>query len=180
MNILNQIRQYDFNIYHYFYDLNNSSALIHYSAYFFARYGIVFFLLSFIYLTWKKKIRAFLCILLAMGVAGLVDFIVFVFWQRPRPFVTHGMVVNADFYGLDTNLSSFPSSHTYIAFAIAISIFLYGHRKLGSILFLLASAVAIGRMCVGLHYPSDIIGGAILGTLSGVMVYYMVRNWEKR
>jgi undecaprenyl-diphosphatase len=147
--------------------------------YFFGRYGIVLFFLSFIYLILKKKIRAFLCILLAMGVAGTVDFLIFMFWQRPRPFITHSDMVS-NIYSTSASLSSFPSSHTYIAFAIATSIFLYGHKRLGSILFVLAILVAVGRIGLGLHYPSDVIGGILLGILSGVAVFFMVKNWERR
>ena len=179
MNLLETIRQYDFQIYYCLYEAGAHSVFWHNFFYFFGRYGIVLFLLSFIYLILRKKIRAFLCILLAMGIAGAVDFLVFVFWQRPQPFIAHATLV-PNLYGFNANASSFPSSHTYIAFAIAVSIFLYGHRRLGSILFLLAVLVSIGRIGIGLHYPSDVLGGVILGILSGVTVYLLVRNWEKR
>lgn len=180
MDIADIIRQYDFGFYYYLYRLGEDSAFLNNLFYFFARYGIVFFFFSFIYLTLKKKIRAFLCILLAMGVAGLADFLVFIFWRRPLPFITHANVVNADVYGMYSDISSFPSSHTYIAFAIAISIFLYGHKRLGAVLFLLAMLVALGRIGVGLHYPSDVIAGALLGVISGVEVYLLVRKWEEK
>lgn len=179
MNIFNLIRHYDFNIYFRLYELSMSSNRWHDFFYFFGRYGIVFFFLSFIYLILKKKIRAFLCILLAMGVAGVVDLLIYMFWQRPRPFISHADMVS-NIYGTSATLGSFPSSHTYIAFAIATSIFLYGHKRLGSLLFVLAFLVAFGRIGLGLHYPSDVIAGIFLGILSGVAVYFMVKGWEKR
>lgn len=179
MNILDVIRRYDFKIYFRIYELSMSSDRWHVFFYFFGRYGIVFFFLSFIYLILRKKIRAFFCIFLAMGVASIVDFLIYMFWQRPRPFISHADIVS-NLYGTSATLGSFPSSHTYIAFAIATSIFLYGHKRLGSLLFVLAILVAIGRVGLGLHYPSDIVGGIFLGILSGVAVYFMVRGWEKR
>ena len=179
MNLYNLIRQYDFRIYFRLYEISMSSKYWHSFFYFFGRYGIIFFFLSFIYLIMRKKIRAFLCILLAMGVAGTVDFLIYMFWQRPRPFISHSDMVS-NIYGTSARLGSFPSSHTYIAFAIATSIFLYGHRRLGAVLFVLAILVAVGRIGLGLHYPSDVAGGIFLGILSGVAVYYMVRGWERR
>lgn len=179
-NFLDLLRYYDFNIFYklYYLGLGNSSYAHFY--YFMARYGIVFFFLSFIYLIWKRKIKAFLCTLFAMGVAGLADFLVYIFWQRPRPFVTYAHLVNPNTKGMYVDAVSFPSSHTYIIFAIATSVFLYGHKKLGSFLFCLALLVAIGRVGAGLHYPSDTIGGAMLGVLSGILVYILVRKWEHK
>lgn len=179
-NFLQQIRFYDFRIYYRLYQLGLARPEVDQFFYFFARYGIVFFFLSFIYLTWKKKIRAFLCTLMAMGLAGTIDFLVYIFWQRQRPFVTYeGLVSKPDTYGMYASGASFPSSHTYVAFAIAVSVFLYGHRRLGSVLFILACMVAISRVGAGLHYPSDTIGGAIFGVISGVIVYFIVRKWER-
>lgn len=178
-NILDLIRHYDFRIYYHLYQIGLDSSRAAYFYYFFARYGIVFFFLSFIYLILKKKISAFLCTLLAMGIAGGVDFAVYVFWQRPRPFITHPNIMMLNVFGVSTNSASFPSSHTYIAFAIATSLFLYGHRRLGSFLFALAICVAIGRIGSGLHYPSDVIGGALLGIVSGFLVFLLFRGWEK-
>lgn len=175
----NVIRHYDFQIYYYLYELSLHHVWLKDFFYYFAKDGILFFFLSFVYLIVKKKIPAFLCTLFAMGVAGAVDFFVFIFWRRPRPFVTYDSLVHPDINGMYTDISSFPSSHTYIVFAIATSVFLYGHRKLGIVLFLLAICVALGRSGAGLHYPSDVIGGAVLGILSGWIVYLLFNNWEK-
>lgn len=175
------LRSYDFSIYYYLYEQGVNSSLVSSIYYFFAKYGIVFFLLSFTYLIWMKKINAFLCSFLAMGLAGLFDLLIFAFWQRPRPFVTHGDLVIPAINKLDVDrVSSFPSSHTYIVFAIALSVYLYGHRRLGTLLFLLAVVVAIGRIGTGLHYPSDTIGGAILGMISGIMAYRFVHHNEHK
>lgn len=173
------IRHYDFQIYLHLYNLTTSHHVYYNIAYFFARYGIVIFFLSFIYLVLKKKIPAFLCTLMAMGVAGLIDLIVFFLWQRPSPFITYNQLVHPLITDTYADISSFPSSHTYVAFAIATSVFLYGHRKLGSFLFLMALGVAVGRIAVGLHYPSDVIAGGILGILAGILVYILFSKWER-
>lgn len=177
-NILDTTRLYDFKGYYHLYQLGLDHAWVANFYYFFARYGIVFFFLSFIYLIWKKRIPAFICTLMAMGLAVVVDFLVFAFWQRPRPFLTHAnLVTDPMINGIYADMSTFPSSHTYMAFAVAISVFLFGHKRLGTVLFILAICVAIGRIGSGLHYPSDVVAGALLGLLSGIIVYYLSQEF---
>jgi undecaprenyl-diphosphatase len=60
--------------------------------------------------------------------------------------------------------SSFPSGHSTFAFALAFSIFWYD-KKSGIIFIILAILVALGRVLVGVHYPLDILFGALLGFL---------------
>jgi undecaprenyl-diphosphatase len=178
-NVFETIRSIDFSLYQRLFLLGQSSSFLSYAFYFFAKYGIVLFFLSFIYLISRSKIKAFLCSFLAMAIAGFFDLLISTLWKRPGPFVSHASVINIHLQNLNLNNSSFPSSHTYIAFGIAMSVFLYGHKKLGSLLFLLAVLVAVGRVGTGLHYPSDVIGGAMIGSLSGVLAYLVIRNAER-
>lgn len=182
-NLSALLRTYDLNTYYFFCQRGLDSNVVFELYFFFAKYGIVLFLFSFTYLIWKKKINAFICSFMAMGLAGLCDLIIFIIWRRPRPFVTHTGISLPSLSRLDVDrISSFPSSHTYIVFAIATSVYLYGHKRLGAALFVLAILVALGRIGTGLHYPSDTIAGALLGILSGIVAYRFVqkheRNWE--
>lgn len=175
-----KLREWDFNGYLHLYNFAERSNFGELFFYFFARFGIVFFFFSFTYLIWKKKINAFFSSFLAMALAGLVDLSISIFWGRPSPFITHFDLVSP----VTTNLrvaenDSFPSSHTYIVFAIAISVYLYGHKKLGTALFVLAILVAMSRVGAGLNYPSDVIGGAILGLISGTLAFLIVKGAEK-
>ncbi|MCL5410754.1 MAG: phosphatase PAP2 family protein [Patescibacteria group bacterium] len=178
-NLLERLRLYDFNSYYYLYQISKKSLFFDVFFYFFAKYGIVFFFLSFIYLIWNKKIKAFFCGFIAMGIASFIDFTISLLWQRPRPYIAHPDLAMPYTAGLRVDDISFPSSHTYIAFAVATSVFLYGHKKLGLTLFMLAVIVAASRVGTGLHYPSDVIGGAILGILSGVIAHTIVQRLEK-
>lgn len=180
VNFLDKIRAYDYDGYLKLYIISQNNSFYDSIFYFFARYGIVFFFLSFTYLIWKKKINAFFCSFLAMGIAGLVDLAIYLFWRRPSPFISHSDLATPITAGLHINDKiSFPSSHTYIVFAIAISVFLYGHKKLGLVLFALAILVAVSRVGAGLHYPSDVIGGAFLGLISGILAFIIVKRAEK-
>lgn len=70
---------------------------------------------------------------------------------------------------------SFPSGHTATAFALAAAFaFAISGRRWP--LFTLATAVALGRMFVGVHYPTDIIGGAILGIGCAALIRVLHRR----
>lgn len=179
-NLLNQIRAIDFGWLYSMYFWGEENLKVRFFYVFFAKYGIILFFLSFIYLIWTKRINALICAFFAMGTAGLIDLIIFIFWKRPRPYIAHADdIINTNPEKFQVDVASFPSSHTYIVFAIAISVLLYGHKKLGILLLLLACAVALSRIGAGLHYPSDVIAGALLGTASGIISYIMVHKWEK-
>ena len=137
-NTLDTIRRYDLQTYLSIHRLGLDNRYIEGGYLFFSRYGIVLFFLSFIYLIWVKRINALLCSMLSVLIAGTVDLIIYIVWKRPRPFVAHADLVSSVPDQAKVDLSSFPSSHTYIAFAVATSIFLYGHKKLGSLLFIIA------------------------------------------
>ena len=55
-------------------------------------------------------------------------------------------------------------------FALATAIYFYD-RRFGWFLFVLGALVGIGRVAGGVHYPTDILGGAILGIIVGWLVY---------
>ena len=61
---------------------------------------------------------------------------------------------------------SFPSAHTGSAFALAVVIFMVMDRKYGIIAIVIASLMGFSRLYVGVHYPSDVIGGIIIGTIT--------------
>ncbi len=67
-----------------------------------------------------------------------------------------------------TGSFSFPSSHAVNNFAAAM-FFSYFYKHLKWILFSVAAIVAISRIFVGVHYPSDVIGGAVIGTILGYL-----------
>ncbi|MEJ5287264.1 MAG: phosphatase PAP2 family protein [Bacteroidota bacterium] len=70
---------------------------------------------------------------------------------------------------------SFPSSHAVnnFAFAILLGSFFRNYRVH---FIVIATLIAISRIYVGVHYPSDVVGGAILGTLVGFLFVYIHRN----
>ncbi len=73
---------------------------------------------------------------------------------------------------------SFPSGHTSNGFTAAVTIFRY-FRKPGVAALVIAGIIAFSRMYFFVHYPTDILGGIVLGTLDACLIVYMMRKVEK-
>ncbi len=64
---------------------------------------------------------------------------------------------------------SFPSGHTAIAFAASVPVFIISDKRLGVIMIIFSVLMALSRIYVCVHYPTDVIGGAVIGILCGVV-----------
>jgi membrane-associated phospholipid phosphatase len=95
----------------------------------------------------------------AIGLNYLVKLIV----KRPRP-VLEGL---PPLGGAPSSLS-FPSAHATSSFAVATA--MARVEPLGALAFVLAFALALGRPYLGMHYPSDVLAGALLGVGLGLIV----------
>ncbi len=88
-------------------------------------------------------------------------------WYHQRPFVSHPAQTILLIKHAPDN--SFPSEHATVAFAIAFAILGFS-RPLGALLVLLAGAVAIDRVMVGVHYPLDLATSLLVGLGSALLV----------
>ena len=66
---------------------------------------------------------------------------------------------------------SFPSGHTMAAFVLA-SLFYFYFGAVAAILFVWASLVGISRVVMGVHFPTDIVAGAVLGVVIACLGFY--------
>jgi membrane-associated phospholipid phosphatase len=83
--------------------------------------------------------------------------------DRTRPFVTYPDIVNKS--GKKCNDPSFPSGHTSTSFALATSLSLeYPKWYVIAPAYAYAGTVAYSRMHLGVHYPTDVLAGAIIGS----------------
>ena len=117
--------------------------------------------------------------LASAGLALLVAQVIGKAWSRDRPFVTHP---SAHVWGARSHDPSFPSDHATAAFAIASAILLFDATA-GWIFVAAAIAIAAGRVFVGVHYPADVLAGALLGVASAVFVVRVGRpviGWAVR
>ncbi|AYN40614.1 phosphatase PAP2 family protein [Streptomyces dangxiongensis] len=97
---------------------------------------------------------------LAAGLAVLVNVPIRGFVRRPRPFLDH--------QGLDVLVSgkndfSFVSDHATITMALGVGLFV-AHRRFGLVGIGLALLEGFCRVYMGVHYPTDVVGGFALGT----------------
>jgi undecaprenyl-diphosphatase len=74
---------------------------------------------------------------------------------------------------------SFPSGHASVAFAIAAAL-AYGDISLGILGLFMAGLVAFGRVGAGVHYPSDVLAGALLGFLAFGLVRFIHHAIRRR
>lgn len=65
---------------------------------------------------------------------------------------------------------SFPSGHTGSSFAAGVTLFLCCPKKYGVPALVLAFLIAVSRLYVGVHYPTDVLGGMLTGTLIALFV----------
>ena len=114
----------------------------------------------------NKKTRT-LGILLAIAVVintilcnGLIKPIV----ARTRPYEVNSAVSLLISKPLDY---SFPSGHTAISFTVVSVLYFLRTKKYWILAFILASLIAFSRMYLYVHYPTDVLAGAIVGTFSG-------------
>src|SRR4051812_24052616 len=105
---------------------------------------------------------------LSAGLALAIGKVLSVLVDRPRPFVAHAHAVHL--FAHHAADPGFPSDHATAAFAIAVAILLR-YRAWGAVLLVLATVLAVGRVALGAHYPSDVIAGAALGSACALTLW---------
>ena len=74
---------------------------------------------------------------------------------------------------------SFPSGHTAGSFAAMTALFLAKMKKAWIAALVLAVLIAFSRLYFYVHYPTDVLGGAVVGILSGIIGYTIVEKIDK-
>lgn len=75
---------------------------------------------------------------------------------------------------------SFPSGHTAAAFTSVAALYFAGEKRLWKITLIAAVFIAFSRMYLYVHYPTDILGGVIIGIAAGYLGYRVTGGLEKR
>lgn len=144
---------------------------------FVGEFGLLFALLALLLWCWwgvRKRggedaaptVAALVWAPLAAGVAVLVNVPIRGFVERPRPFNDHdGLEVLVH----GKNDYSFVSDHATLCMALAVGLFL-ANRRLGIIGLLLGLLGGFIRVYMGVHYPTDVVGGLALGTAVALLL----------
>lgn len=135
-------------------------------AIFFAKY-FEYFLVGLVFLLFFKKRKIIFQVFLAAILSRLVitDIIRWIF-PRVRPFVENqaNLLISQN-----PQESSFPSGHAAFYFAIAAVVYFY-NKKAGLLFFIAAFLIGLARVFVGVHWPFDILAGALVGIFSGWLI----------
>lgn len=154
----------DLSIFFFLNNIAGKSTIIDSVIVFFAYYlafilvGIMVLYILFNDHSFKEKIVTGVLILLAGLIArwGVTEPIRWL-WNRPRPFLSHQV-----HQLLTENSYSFPSGHSTLFFAFSTIIYFH-YKRLGIFFYIATICMTIARIMAGVHYPSDIVAGAVVG-----------------
>lgn len=139
--------------------------------------GIFWILVGVILLLFKKTRKCGLTVLIALLFSLIVGNILLKnIVARPRPCwidetINMLIAVPKDY--------SFPSGHTFASFAAAVSVFLY-YKKAGIAAIILAFLIGFSRLYLFVHFPTDVLSGAVLGICAAFASRCIVNKiWQK-
>lgn len=109
-------------------------------------------------------------IVLTTGISFVLLSIVRKIIDAPRPYALYDFepIVKKDKSG-----ESMPSRHVFSCFVIAMA-FMYIDVSLGVIVMIDGILMAILRVIIGVHFPKDVIVGALIGIVSGIIGFYLI------
>ncbi|HEU5243042.1 MAG TPA: phosphatase PAP2 family protein [Gaiellaceae bacterium] len=109
------------------------------------------------------------------ALAYLVAFVIHHVWARPRPYATHHIAHPWS----NTTDASFPSDHASVSYAIAFAVLAFDPIA-GAIFIVVATIIAVGRLFIGAHYPSDVVMGLVIGLLAAGVVVRLLPGFVSR
>ena len=119
----------------------------------------------------KKKYREIVLVFFSGGLAWIVAKILKTLIHADRPFVA---LSNVRSLFTETG-SAFPSGHATFFMGLAVALF-FIDKKIGYLFMFFALIIGLARIIAGAHFPVDILGGFILGSLVSVSVAYFAKN----
>ncbi len=163
----------DLQLFHFINDFASRWGLLDWIARFLAG-NLAYCIVAVMIAVWilKREHRRMLTVaFVSAAIArGIIVTLIRFFYHHPRPILVtdvHALAVNTEW--------SFPSGNASFFFALATGVYLY-NRKWGMVLYFCALVIGLARIFVGVHWPSDILAGAVLGILVGVATYFVGRK----
>ncbi len=142
----------------------------------FAAEKMDYLLILFVLIIFWKKDHFKRAILVSLGSAFVAKYAFVTVFRyliySPRPFLVLERVNILMNHAFE---SSFPSGHTTFYFALATGVYFY-NKKAGIILLVLAGLMGLARIFVSVHWPLDIVAGAILGVATALLADRALRK----
>lgn len=131
-------------------------------------YGFIWIILGIVFIVFIGRSDVGITVLFTVVFAGiLVGFILQPLFAHVRPYDA-GIGVSA-VMGVSRTGYSFPSFHATVSFAAATVIAMIAGRRWGTWAFVGAVLISLSRVYLGVEWPSDIVIGALVGVLIGVV-----------
>lgn len=157
------------------YDFANSLPFGKELIVFFGEYLVVIALGIFFIIAYREyrkdknaEKRYILPLLYGSAAALIVVPLIRLLGPRLRPFVALSLSPTLTAFS-----SSFPSAHTIFMFAFATGVY-FVNKKLAYLLFAFGFLIGLARIAGGVHYPSDILGGAVLGVATALVLHKII------
>lgn len=140
--------------------------------------GIFWIILTLVLLVFKKTRRIGLCCAFALIIDVLaVNVIIKPLVARSRPYAVMEAIVPLGHLSRDF---SFPSGHSAASFACAWALYKTAPKKYGVSAVVLAALIALSRLYVGVHYPTDVICGTLIGIAAGCLGAWLGRKIKNK
>ena len=137
-----------------------------------ARHGEFWILLALILVCFKKTRKAGVAMGIAMACGYLIGNMgMKSLFARTRPYD----MVEVELLVKKLHDFSFPSGHTLVSFEAATALWFY-HRKWGVAALVLATLIGLSRLYLFVHYPTDVLAGAVLGIGIGLAACWVANR----
>lgn len=141
--------------------------------------GLGLILLGVLLLCFRRTRRTGAAVLLALALGALVTNVILKpLVARPRPYEASELFRQwwlAAGGELESD-RSFPSGHTTAAMAAMTALFWMGDKRYSWTAFLFALAMGLSRLCLAVHYPTDVLAGLLVGLAAGTAAARIVRR----
>lgn len=146
--------------------------------------GLFLIALSILLMLIPRTRRFGTAMLMGAAIGALMTNLCIKVWvARPRPYADE----NGFFYPLWQMMGmhmesdkSFPSGHTTAAFATMVPLFALGRKRVSWLALVFAFMMGISRIYLVVHYPSDVLGGMIVGSLAGIISLLICRRLPEK
>ena len=135
--------------------------------------GIFLILLSLCLMIIKKTRRFGTAMILGLAIGAIfVNLFLKIVIARPRPYADESSIYYSLWMLMGQHIESdmsFPSGHTNAAFAAMVPLFILGDKRVSWLALVFGLLMGLSRVYLVVHFPSDVLGGLITGTIAGML-----------